>query len=47
MTAFTKYVGGKTLYYIEKNHNNGVSLGIEIAIYQSRFKRPRPVMTVM
>lgn len=28
MTAFNKYVGGKTLYYTEKRGKNGVSLGM-------------------
>lgn len=45
MTAFNKYVGGKTLHYTEdrKKNNNGVSLGIEIAIQQSRCKTLQPV----
>lgn len=48
MTAFNKYVGGKTLHYTEKREkkNNGVSLGIEIAIHESRSETLRPVMTV-
>lgn len=47
MTAFNKYVGGKTLHYTEEREkNNSVSLGIEIAIHLSRFKTLRPVVTV-
>ena len=35
-----------SLHREKKKKNNGVSLGVEIAIHQSRFKTLRPVMTV-